>query len=100
MKKGGKIDLKKGDRNIWLLSSSSLFNDIGSEMIAPILPFFITSLGGGGVAVGALSGLREGLASLFKLLGGWYSDRLGKRIPFVFLGYITSAVFRFLLALA
>src|SRR3989304_2575304 len=100
MKKGGKIDSKNGNKNIWLLSSSSLLNDIGSDMLTPILPFFVTAMGGGGVAVGALAGLREGLSSIFKLLGGWYSDKIGKRMPFVFLGYALSVIFRFLLSLA
>ena len=94
------IDLKKGKRNIWFLGGSSFFNDIGSEMISPLLPFYILSFGGGGVALGLLSGLREGLASLFKLLGGWFSDRIGRRKPFVFLGYFLSTIFRFLLGLA
>jgi len=88
-----------GKKGIYLLGASSLFNDIGSEMIAPILPFYVTSLGGTGLAVGLLSGLREGLASIFKLLGGWYSDKLGKRMPFVSLGYVISVTSRFLLAL-
>ena len=92
--------MKKGDKNINLLGGSSFFNDVGSEMITPILPFYITALGGAGLAVGLLSGLREGLASLFKLLGGWLSDRTGKRKPFVFLGYFISVISRFLLALA
>ena len=92
--------MKKGDKNIALLGGSSLFNDIGSEMITPLLPFYITSLGGAGLAVGLLSGLREGLSSLFKLLGGWASDRIGKRKPFIFLGYFISMISRFLLAIA
>ncbi len=92
--------MKKGEKNIWLLGLSSLFNDAGSEMIALILPFFVISLGGAGLAVGALSGLREGLASLFKLFGGWYSDKIGKRKSFVFFGYFASVVFRFLVALS
>ena len=100
MKKEDKIDKKNGSKNITLLGSSSLFNDIGSEMIAPILPFYISSLGGGGVAIGLLSGLREGLSSLFKLLGGWLSDKIGKRMPFVFFGYLLSVIFRFLLIIA
>lgn len=91
---------KRGSKNIRLLGGSSFFNDIGSEMISPVLPFLIISLGGGGIAVGLLSGLREGLASLFKLLGGWLSDRSGKRMRFVFLGYFISVIFRFLLILA
>lgn len=95
-----RIDTKNGTHNIWLLGWSSFFNDMGSEMITPILPFLIIGLGGGGFAVGALSGLREGLASLVKLFGGWYSDKVGKRMPFVFLGYLVSVISRFFLALA
>lgn len=95
-----KLSEKRGRKNINLLGASSLFNDIGSEMITPILPFFITALGGTGLAIGLLSGLREGLSSIFKLLGGWLSDRLGKRMPFVFLGYLTSVIFRALLYLS
>src|SRR3989344_1047502 len=100
MKKREKTDTKNGSKNIYLLGGASLLKDVGSEMISPILPFYITALGGGGVSVGLLSGLREGLASLFKLLGGWASDRKGKRMPFVFLGYFISIIFRFLLSVA
>ena len=92
--------MKKGEKNIWLLGFSSFFNDLGSEMILPILPFFITALGGAGLAIGALSGLREGLSSIFKLFGGWYSDKVGKRKPFVFFGYFISVLFRFLISLS
>ncbi len=98
--KGDKIDSKNGSKNIKLLGASSLFNDAGSEMITPILPFLINSFGGGGIAIGAVSGLREGLSSIFKLLGGWASDRKGKRMPFLFLGYFVSVIFRFLLVMA
>jgi MFS family permease len=91
---------KESTKNIVALGASSLFNDVGSEMITPILPFFISSFGGGGVAIGLLSGLREGFSSLFKLLGGWFSDKIGKRMPFVFFGYFFSIIIRFLLSLA
>ncbi|MCK9595863.1 MFS transporter [Candidatus Pacearchaeota archaeon] len=93
MKKKG-----SGFKNIFLLGGASLFNDVGSEMITPILPFYITQLGGAGLAVGLISGLREGLASLFKLFGGWFSDKMGKRMPFIFFGYFVSIIFRFLLS--
>lgn len=94
------MNKKRGSRNIKLLGASSLFNDAGSEMITPILPFLISSLGGGGIAIGAVSGLREGLSSLFKLIGGWASDRTGKRLPFVFLGYLVSVILRIILFFA
>mgnify|MGYP001589314264 CR=1 FL=1 len=92
------IDHKNGNKNIYLVGASSFFNDTGSEMITPILPFYISALGGGGIAIGLISGMREGLCSLFKLLGGWLSDRTGKRTPFIFLGYFISIIMRFLLA--
>ena len=92
--------MKKGDKNIFLLGGSSLINDIGSEMITPILPFLIASFGGAGLAIGLISGLREGLSSLVKLLGGWLSDKTGKRKSFVFFGYLISVIFRLLLGFA
>jgi MFS family permease len=91
---------KRGKRDVYLLGSSSFFNDIGSEMITPIVPFFINSLGGSGVSIGLVSGLREGLSSLLKLFGGWFSDRLGKRIGIVFFGYVFSAIMKILISLA
>lgn len=93
---------KRGSKfkNIFLLGGSSFFNDVGSEMITPIIPFYTIALGGTGVAIGLISGLREGLSSLFKIFGGWFSDRIGKRKPFIFLGYLLSIIFKFFLALA
>jgi len=90
----------KKDGNVKLLGASSFFNDVGSDMIAPLLPFYIASFGGAGIAIGLLAGMREGLSSLFKIFGGWLSDRTGKRKIFVFFGYLISVIFRFLLLLA
>ncbi len=92
--------MKKGDKNTYLLGSSSLINDIGSEMITPLLPFIIASFGGAGLAIGLISGLREGLASLVKLIGGWLSDVTGRRRRFIFIGYTISIIFRTLLAIS
>ncbi|MEK6818451.1 MAG: MFS transporter [Nanoarchaeota archaeon] len=88
---------KRGRKNILLFGGSSFFNDVGSEMITPLLPFYVTQLGGGGVAVGLLSGLREGLSSIAKLIGGFLSDREGKRKPVIFLGYLISSLLKLLL---
>ncbi len=37
--------MKKGDKDLYLLGGSSFLNDVGSEMITPILPFLIASMG-------------------------------------------------------
>ena len=91
---------KKSSKNIWLLGSSSFLNDVGSEMIVPLLPFYILSLGGGGISLGLMSGLREGLSSIFKIFGGYLSDRTGRRKPYIFFGYFISSLFKFLLGMA
>jgi len=83
---------------IVLLGLASLLNDIGSEMITPIMPLFLTALGGGGVIVGLVGGLRDSIASIVKLFSGYASDRIGKRKVFVTAGYFISFIFKFLLA--
>jgi len=91
---------KRAKKNSWFLGSSSFLNDIGGEMIVPILPFYTVALGGDGLALGLISGLREGLSSIFKILGGWFSDRVGERKKFVFLGYFLSFIAKFFIGLA
>ncbi|MCL5730393.1 MAG: MFS transporter [Candidatus Pacearchaeota archaeon] len=91
---------KRGRKNPLLLGASSFFNDVGSNSINAIIPFYITALGGGGIAIGLVSGLRDGISSFFNMLGGWLSDKIGKRKPLVFTGYLISDVFKFLLLIA
>jgi len=59
---------------------------------------FITSLGGAGLIVGLIGGLQDSIASILKVLSGYWSDRVGRRKIFVFSGYLTSAIFKLLLA--
>jgi len=46
-------------RNIYLLGLVSLLNDASSEIIQPILPLFITSLGAGGLGVSVSSAIAD-----------------------------------------
>ncbi len=84
--------------NILLLGVVSFLNDISSEMIIPILPLFITTLGGAGLIVGLIGGIQDSISSILKVLSGYWSDRAGRRKIFVFGGYLTSAFFKLLLA--
>ncbi|OYT55738.1 MAG: MFS transporter [Candidatus Aenigmarchaeota archaeon ex4484_14] len=86
--------------NVLLLGIVSFFNDMSSEMIMPILPLFITALGGTGIVVGLIGGLRDSLSSILKVVFGYWSDKTGKRKVFVSSGYIVSAVFKFMLSLS
>ncbi len=85
-------------QNVILLGLVSFLNDLGSEMILPILPRFITLLGGSSLAIGLIGGLMESISSILKVFCGYLSDRTGKRKIFVFSGYFTSSIFKLMLA--
>ncbi|PIV64905.1 MAG: MFS transporter [Candidatus Nealsonbacteria bacterium CG_4_8_14_3_um_filter_37_36] len=85
-------------RNIILLGIVSFLNDISSEMIMPILPMFLTALGGTGLVIGLVGGLMESASSILKVISGYLSDKIGKRKIFVSFGYLTSAICKLFLA--
>ena len=93
-----KIDFKNVGINVILLGVVSFLNDASSEMIMPILPLFIASLGGTGIIIGLIGGIRDSVSSLLKVICGYWSDKTGKRKIFVFSGYMTSALFKLLLS--
>jgi MFS family permease len=86
--------------NILLLGIVSLLTDLSSEMMVSILPMYITSLGGTAFIVGLTGGLGDSISSLLKVFSGYWSDRTGRRKPFVLFGYSASAVAKLALALS
>jgi len=88
-------------KNVFVLGLVSLFTDISSEMLYPIIPIFLTAVLGAPMAVvGIIEGIAESTASILKVVSGWLSDKSGKRKPFVVQGYSLSAISKPLLALA
>ena len=88
-------------RNVVWLGFVSLFNDMASEMIYPIIPIFLTSVLGAPMAVvGLIEGIAESTASLLKVFSGWFSDLVGQRKPITVFGYSFSTFSKLLLALA
>jgi len=80
-------------RNVIILGLVSLFTDVSSQMVFPLIPLFmVTILGAGAWAVGLVEGAAETTASLLKVFSGYWSDRLQKRKPFVVFGYSMSAI--------
>lgn len=87
--------------NVLWLSVVSLLNDLASEMIFPLLPIFLVgTLGAGPRLLGVIEGVAESTASLMKLVGGWISDRVGRRKSLVVWGYGVATFARPLVALA
>jgi len=87
-------------KNVTLMGITSMINDAGSEMVAPILPLLMASLGANGLIIGLLGGLRDSISTLVSIYFGKMSDRIGKRKPFVVSGYMLSGIFKFFLFLS
>jgi len=86
-------------RPIWVLSFISLFTDIASEMLYPVMPIYLDSIGFSIIWIGVLEGVAESISGLSKGYFGRWSDEVGKRIPFIRSGYALSGISRPMLAL-
>lgn len=91
--------MKKISKTVWILSLVSLFTDIGSEMLYPVMPVYLKTIGFSALLIGVLEGLAEATAGLSKGYFGNLSDRLGKRVLFVRTGYFLSSISKPMLAL-
>jgi MFS family permease len=80
-------------RNTFVLACASLFADISTEMLYPVLPVFLTQvLNASGSAVGLIDGVAQATQNIVQGLSGWLSDRLRKRKPIALAGYLLAAV--------
>jgi len=83
--------MRKLRRNVNGIGFVSLLNDTSSEMIYPLLPLFLVKeLKAGPTQLGLIEGFSESISSILKLFSGYLSDRVGKRKPFIFLGYFVA----------
>ena len=81
-------------RSVWILSAVSLFTDISTEMLYPITPLYLKSIGFSVVLIGIIEGVGEAISGLSKGYFGELSDKKGVRIPFIRGGYWLSAIGR------
>ena len=73
---------------VWALGFASLFMDISSELVHSVLPvFLVTTLGIGIATVGLIEGIAEATAAIVKVFSGALSDYIGRRKPLIVLGY-------------
>jgi len=82
-------------RNLILLGLTSFFTDASSELLNPLLPLFIITVGGNVAILGLIAGLGEFFSYVIRVFSGFFSDKKGKRLPYIFLGYTISAISKF-----
>ncbi len=88
-------------RSTFLLAAASLFADISTEMLYPVLPVFLTqTLKANGSIVGLVEGFAQAAQNIVQGFSGALSDRLQRRKPVALAGYLLAAVAKPLLGLA
>ena len=76
-----------------LLACASLFADISTEMLYPVLPVFLTqTLNASGSVVGLIDGVAQATQNIVQGFSGWLSDKLQKRKSIALVGYLLAAI--------
>ncbi|MFH0837409.1 MAG: MFS transporter [Candidatus Aenigmatarchaeota archaeon] len=87
--------IKKSNGELKSFSLASALNDIGSDMVRPFWPLFVTSILGAPVAfLGLLDGLGDAISQSVKFPAGYFSDRFKRRKIFIWLGYLLAGLAR------
>lgn len=90
-----KIDQSKEKKTVRIFSVASFLNDLGSDIIYPIWPAFLTDyLKANMTIVGLIDGLGDAIVSISQAVSGYLSDKLRKRKIFIWLGYLMGAISR------
>jgi len=88
-------------RTTFLLTFASLFSDISTEMLYPVLPVFLTqTLKADGTIVGLIDGIAQATQNIVQGFSGTLSDKLQRRKPIAIAGYFLSAISKPLIGLA
>jgi len=87
------------NRTVIILSVVSLFADIASEMIYPVVPVYLKEIGFSVLLIGILEGVAEFTSGISKGYFGKLSDEKGVRLPFIKAGYFFSAISKPMMAM-
>lgn len=87
--------------NIVLIGFVSLFIDMSTEMVYPLIPLFLTTvLGATPAIVGIIEGIAESIASLLKVFSGYIGDVYQNKKRITFVGYSASLIYKILLLIS
>jgi MFS family permease len=88
-------------QNILFLGLVSFFTDLSTEMVYPLIPFYLTSAFGATPAIlGIIEGIAESLASLLKIFSGYLSDKFQNKKALAFSGYAAGLLYKLALLAA
>ncbi len=89
------MDPNKTQKTIRTFAIASFLNDLGSDMIYPIWPLFVTSVLNANMEVlGFIDGLGDAIVSISQAAAGYLSDKIRKRKIFIWTGYFFGSISR------
>ncbi len=87
--------------NIVLLGLVSMFVDMSTEMVYPLIPLYLTSVLGATPAIlGVIEGIAESAASLLKVFSGYISDKYRNKKQLTIWGYSGAVMYKAVLLAA
>lgn len=87
--------------NIVMIGLVSLFIDMSTEMVYPLIPIFLTvTLGATPAIVGIIEGIAESTAALLKVFSGYIGDVYQNKKKLTFIGYSASVLYKILLLIS
>jgi MFS family permease len=91
----GGVVVRRVSSTVVLLGVVSLLTDVSSEMVASVLPLYLTvAVGLSPVAYGFLDGIYQGVSAFVRIAGGYAGDRGGQPKRVAVFGYAASALSR------
>lgn len=89
------MEEEQSRKTIRTYALASFLNDLGSDIVYPLWPLFVTSVLGANMAVlGFIDGLGEAIVSLSQAASGYVSDRIQRRKVFIWTGYLFGSLSR------
>ncbi|MFI5265172.1 MAG: MFS transporter [Candidatus Levyibacteriota bacterium] len=80
-------------KDTFLLSATSLFADISTEMLYPVLPLYLTQvLRVDGSIIGLIEGIATATQNIAQGFSGWISDRIQNRKNVALIGFSLAAI--------
>jgi MFS family permease len=88
------------EKNAFFIGLTSFFTDTSTKMVYSVMPLFLLSIGASKTTISLIEGIAESTASLLKAFSGYWSDKIGKKKPFMMIGYGITAIITPLYAIA
>lgn len=91
-----RLSVKQGFKNIVLLGLVSLFVDLSTEMVYPLVTIYLSTFASVAI-IGVIEGLAESVAAILRSYSGYIGDKFNNKKTLAFIGYSSAIIYKILL---